>query len=95
MLQLRQASLPIQGNDQPDGDTQHRILVVDDEEFCLFSMKALLILCGVDVARRVDFCFGGQQAIDKVKNTYSNQGSYQLILTDFSMPIVDGIETTE
>ena len=36
-----------------------RILVVDDEEFCLFSMKALLILSGIDVANRVDFVFGG------------------------------------
>lgn len=69
-------------------------MVIDDEEFCLFSMKSLLLMCGVDIGSQVDFCFGGQQAIDRVKTTYSNKGSYRLILTDFSMPIVDGIEAT-
>lgn len=40
-----------------------RILVVDDEEFCLSGLKAILKSVGVDVANRVDFAMSGDEAL--------------------------------
>ena len=43
---------------------RNRILVVDDEEFCLSSMKALLQKAGADVKYQVDFRINGQECFD-------------------------------
>lgn len=40
-----------------------RILVIDDEEFCLTMMQQILFRVGVDVEHRVDFCMSGLEAI--------------------------------
>ena len=39
-------------------------MVVDDEEFCLTAIKALMNIIGIDVDYHVDFCSDGQDAID-------------------------------
>ena len=36
----------------------------------------------------------GQEAIDTLINSYQNGLSYQIIITDFKMPKIDGIEAT-
>ena len=71
-----------------------RILVVDDEEFCIASMKAIMGKLGIDVTYQVDFCITGFEALDLVKQTYRSGMSYKLILTDFNMPVMDGIQST-
>ena len=43
---------------------QKRILVVDDEEFCISSMKAILHSCGINVELQVDFCINGKEAVN-------------------------------
>lgn len=68
--------------------------MVDDEEFCLTVMKNLLYKQGVDIQKAVDFCISGKEALDKVKTSYQQGFNYQLILTDYSMPEMDGIEST-
>ena len=40
-----------------------RILVIDDEEFCISSMKAILHSFKFDVNYQVDYCLSGQEAI--------------------------------
>lgn len=72
---------------------KNRVLVADDEEFCLCSIQSLLLKTGFDVANRVDFCINGKAALDLVKESYKTNKSYKLIFTDFSMPIMDGIES--
>ena len=72
----------------------NRILVVDDEEFCLCTVKYLLIKLGVDVDASVDFCLNGQEALHTVEDAMGHGVSYVLILTDFSMPQMDGLEST-
>ena len=72
----------------------NRILVVDDEEFCLCTVKYLLIKLGVDVDASVDFCLNGQEALHTVEDAMGHGVSYVLILTDFSMPKMDGLEST-
>lgn len=70
-----------------------RIMVVDDEEFCLESVRVLLQKAGVEMTK-VDFCITGQEALNKVQKEYKNGGSYKLILTDFMMPVMNGIIST-
>ena len=75
--------------------TRHkRILVVDDEEFCISTMQIMLTMAGLDTENQVDFCISGQEAIDSVTRAYDNGLTYRLILTDFSMPVMDGLQAT-
>ena len=42
----------------------------------------------------MDFCISGQEAVDQVKRVYSCGLQYKLIITDFNMPVMDGIKST-
>lgn len=70
------------------------MLVVDDELFCLETMKTLLAKAGVDTETMVDYCVNGAEALYTVKEGIKLGISYKLILTDFSMPGFSGIEWT-
>ena len=72
-----------------------RIMVVDDEEFCISTMQIILQLAGVDTSMQVDFCISGEEALSCFTKAYANGFKYKLILTDFSMPVMDGIEATK
>lgn len=69
----------------------NRILIVDDEEFCLNSMYVMLQKFNIDFVSRVDFCINGQEALQTIQLAYENGFSYGLVLTDFYMPVMDGI----
>ena len=70
-------------------------MVIDDEEFCLSATKCLLKAQGIDVDHHVDFCIDGQEALDTFIKSYSYGIRYRMILTDFKMPQMDGIEVTK
>ena len=72
----------------------NRILVVDDEEFCISAMRAVLFSTGIDVDYQVEYCITGKEAIEQLQITSNYGMSYSLILTDFNMPIMNGIEAT-
>lgn len=72
----------------------NRIMIVDDEEFCQTMMKQILFSMGVNVEHRVDCFINGQEALDQVKDAQSMEISYDLIFTDFSMPVMNGLEST-
>lgn len=74
---------------------ENRVLVIDDEEFCLTMMKALLFRNGIDVDHQVDLCINGLEGLNKVKEAQKIGVKYQVIFTDFNMPILDGIETAK
>ena len=78
-----------------EASNQKRILVVDDEEFCLEATRQMLIKAGIDVENLVDFCIDGEEMVRTVKAAAGYQISYKLILTDFSMPKLNGIEATQ
>lgn len=69
-------------------------MVVDDEEFCLSTLKFILFNLGIDTDKQVDFCITGLEAVDQLKMAYEQKVYYKLIFTDFSMPIMNGIEAT-
>lgn len=69
-------------------------MVVDDEEFCISSMKVMLKKAGLDTENQVDFCINGKEALNKLKEAIEIGLSYSLIFTDFNMPVLDGIEAT-
>jgi CheY-like chemotaxis protein len=71
-----------------------RIMVVDDEEFCLTTIQSLLFNNGIDTENRVDYCITGQEALEKLKNAYKEDHAYCIIFTDFNMPVMSGIEST-
>jgi CheY-like chemotaxis protein len=80
--------------DSSSSTCSKKIMIVDDEEFCLTSVKVLLKKSGINTDE-VDFCITGQEALTKVKEKYDQGGTYKLILTDFMMPIMNGIESTK
>ena len=69
-------------------------MLVDDEEFCLSTFNSILYNIGVDTKNRVDFCITGLEAFDRVKEAYEKGIKYSIIFTDFSMPVMNGIELT-
>ena len=50
---------------------------------------------GLDTTYQVDFCIHGFEAFELLKQTYNCGMSYKLILTDFNMPICNGIKATK
>ncbi len=63
------------------------ILVVDDEEVYLASMKRLLRWHGM---KNVETCASGQEAIRRIK-----ERDYDIVLLDLLMPGVDGMKVLE
>lgn len=47
-------------------------MVVDDEEFCLNSMKVILRSLGIDVENQVDFCIDGEDAMRSFETAYEH-----------------------
>jgi DNA-binding NtrC family response regulator len=64
-----------------------KILVVDDEDVTLSSMKRLLRWQGI---KDVETCDSGKEAIRRIK-----AGDYDIVLLDLLMPEVDGIQVLE
>lgn len=64
-----------------------RILIVDDEEVALNSIKRLLKWRGI---RNVDTCNNGRDAIARIKET-----DFDIVLLDLLMPEVDGLQILE
>ena len=44
---------------------------------------------------QLDICINGKEGLEKVIETYKLGFTYRLILTDFQMPVMDGIESTK
>lgn len=72
---------------KPDTDPKSplSILVVDDDELNRRMMQLLLKREGYTT----DFATNGQEALDAVKS-----GSYDIVLMDLQMPVMDGVEAS-
>ena len=74
-----------------------RILIVDDEPYNVLGMQLAINQMNInDLSNIVDRAYNGLEAFSKVKDSFENGlHIYGLILTDISMPIMDGYEVAE
>ena len=69
-------------------------MVADDEEFCIASLKIMLTKAEIS-NDDVDFTIDGLECYQKVMQAYNSGTSYDLIITDFNMPKLNGLESTQ
>jgi chemosensory pili system protein ChpA (sensor histidine kinase/response regulator) len=67
----------------PTQETGQTVLVVDDNQAALASIKILLEMIGLKVRTMHD----GEEAIEEIKNH-----KYDLLIFDVSMPGIDGVD---
>lgn len=67
-----------------------RVLVIDDDRIALEHAQIVLGQIGV----KCELAQSGQEGIEKVKLNHSRREEYTLILVDWKMPELDGIQTT-
>ena len=74
-----------------------RILIVDDEPYNVMGMQVNLNRIGIKgLSRKVDRAYNGQEALKKViSGLEDGLHVYGLVLTDISMPVMDGFELAE
>ena len=74
-----------------------RILIVDDEPFNILSMQLNMNNLGINgLSQLIDRAYNGQSAMLKVKEAYEiGHHIYGLVITDISMPIMDGFQLAE
>lgn len=83
------------GNEVPDDEDfwKHHnvthVLVVDDEEDVCMDIKELMADTGVDV----DYALNGQDAVKAVEKAVKTKEDYNIVLLDWKMPGMDGLET--
>ncbi|MCM1179480.1 MAG: response regulator [Clostridium sp.] len=66
-----------------------RLLAVDDEEVVCQNIQLTMEGTGV----LVDYALGGQSAVDMVKQSDKDGQMYDIVLLDWKMPGMDGVET--
>ncbi len=66
------------------------VLVVDDDEVACEHAKMLLEQTGF----KIDTCLSGKEAVDMVTLNHARQTPYNLVIVDWQMPEMDGVETT-
>ena len=67
-----------------------RVLVVDDEEIAAEHARMALDKAGI----RADVCMSGEEALRMLEVQHAKQEPYNLVLMDWKMPGMDGIETS-
>ena len=55
----------------------------------------MLFSAGIETDFHVDFCITGKEAVEQMIAVSELGVSYKVIFTDFSMPVMDGIEATK
>lgn len=68
-----------------------RVLVVDDEEDICVDITELMNGTGVSV----DYATSGKRAVEMVEEAYGTEKSYNIVLLDWKMPGMDGVETAK
>ncbi len=68
-----------------------RVLVVDDNA----SAREILSNMARNYGMEVDMAWDGRQALDRVARAEQNQQPYDLVLMDWKMPSMDGVEAVQ
>ena len=72
-----------------NNNSQKSILVVDDNPYILKILSMMLELANFKVIKAQD----GKEAIERIIN--GSEGEFDLIITDYQMPIINGQELAE
>ena len=67
------------------------VLIVDDEEYAAEYARTVLNDAGI----RADICMSGQEALHMLEIQHTKQEPYNLVLLDWKMPGMDGLETAK
>ncbi len=67
-----------------------RVLVVDDEEIAAEHARLVLDEAGI----KADVAYDGKKALKMVEIAHTKQEHYNLVLVDWKMPGMDGLEAT-
>ena len=81
-------------NDVKEFWTKHnirRMLVVDDEKDVCIEVKELMRDTGV----KVDYATNGKEALEMLSKRQSSKTKYDIVLLDWKMPEMDGLETAK
>lgn len=82
-----------QGTHEDDDFWKHhnvtRVLVVDDEEEVCMDIKELMADTGVDIEYRLN----GIDAVNAVVDAVESKNDFHIVLLDWKMPDIDGLET--
>jgi len=72
-------------------------MVVDDEPFNIEAVKGLLRVLKFDSVKHVDYGYNGEEAVEFISRAINDgdMDRYGLIITDCSMPFLDGYEATK
>lgn len=87
VLDLEKAAAKAEDIKLPSWDA----LVVDNNEDLCYSAADVLKEIGVNP----ECAFGGKEAVEMVKKRHERGEDYQLVLIDWKMPEMDGLETTK
>ena len=80
-------------NGMADGDINPNeldVLVIDDDSIALEHARIVLGQSGI----RCELAASGAEALEKVKLRHARRADYDLLLIDWKMPEMDGLETT-
>ncbi len=66
------------------------VLIIDDEQLAREHAKSVLEEVGI----KADICAGGKEALEMINLRHARREDYNLILVDWLMPEMDGIELT-
>ena len=74
-----------------------RILLVDDEPFNVINLQLSIGRLGVKgLAGLVDRAYNGLEAVSKIRDSFERGTHiYGLIITDLSMPVMDGYQEAQ
>lgn len=74
-----------------------KILIVDDEPYNVLGIQIILSNLKIKGLQYIiDRAYNGMEALTKVKDGYQRGvHTYGLILTDISMPVLDGFELSD
>ena len=65
-----------------------KVLVVDDVSLSRHAISEALLMANIEA----DLATGGQEAITKLRNATANNTPYDLLIVDWKMPDIDGLE---
>ena len=94
IVEIELSKVALTDKDVKEFWTKHnirRMLVVDDEKDVCIEVKELMHDTGV----KVDYATSGQEALEMLSKQQSGKTKYDIVLLDWKMPEMDGLETAK